>query len=369
MKFKEWINLNENLTRTGLKFGYPDGYYRSQYPGLYSTPSSATAALDLENEKLMPKSKGENKSGLPDLIKNPKGMISFPEAFKKKFNELNESFDTVSDFLLNPEHRNKTWNQLKDEFEASGGKIIGVGKYGQVFSHPSWSYVLKVYFDEYYTRFVRFAYRNPHPSFPKFYGPPQRVIPFYRRYKSESIQYLVRMEELLPISTELFNLINNWYNQGINYMRAVENGSQDHEIEEIIYPNSQERKAGKKSYTGKVKLYQDIIDLLKNNPKLYNVFEGLYLLTKGNIKGSFDFHQDNFMQRPNGDIVISDPLWEGSNPYVDYKRMVDMETDAGYQDYQDYPDPDVIGGKLPKKIKAKKPPKKLSNQSFDDPPF
>jgi hypothetical protein len=79
ISFKDWMELNENRNRTGLKFGYPDGYYRSQYPGLYSTPSSATAALDLENEKLMPKGRAENKSGLPDLIKNPKGMTSFPE--------------------------------------------------------------------------------------------------------------------------------------------------------------------------------------------------------------------------------------------------------------------------------------------------
>lgn len=77
--FKEWMELNENLTRTGLKFGYPDGYYRSQYPPLYSTPTSATAVLDLENEKLMPKARGENKTGLPDLIKHPKNMQSFPD--------------------------------------------------------------------------------------------------------------------------------------------------------------------------------------------------------------------------------------------------------------------------------------------------
>jgi hypothetical protein len=79
--FKTYMKarLNENRIRTGLKFGYPDGYYRSQYPGLYSTPTSATAALDLENERLMPRQKGENKSGLPDVIKKPKGMTSFPE--------------------------------------------------------------------------------------------------------------------------------------------------------------------------------------------------------------------------------------------------------------------------------------------------
>lgn len=84
MGFREWLESineiqNENLTRTGLKFGYPDAYYRAQYPPLYSTPTSATAALDLENEKLMPKGRRENKSGLPDLIKHPKNMQSFPD--------------------------------------------------------------------------------------------------------------------------------------------------------------------------------------------------------------------------------------------------------------------------------------------------
>lgn len=81
--------LNENRNRTGLKFGYPDGYYRFQYPPLYSTPSSATAALDLEIEKEMPKSRGENNKGIPDLIKNPKGMTSFPETSFKEWLEEN----------------------------------------------------------------------------------------------------------------------------------------------------------------------------------------------------------------------------------------------------------------------------------------
>jgi|694.fasta_scaffold43995_7 hypothetical protein len=81
LKFKKWMNcqIDENRNRTGLKFGYPDGYYRSQYPGLYSTPISATAALDLENERMMPRKNRENKSGIPDVVKKPVGMISFPE--------------------------------------------------------------------------------------------------------------------------------------------------------------------------------------------------------------------------------------------------------------------------------------------------
>lgn len=42
---------SESRIRTGLRPAYPDAYYRSQYPDLYSTPSSATAALDLQNAK------------------------------------------------------------------------------------------------------------------------------------------------------------------------------------------------------------------------------------------------------------------------------------------------------------------------------
>ena len=92
---------------------------------------------------------------------------------------LNEEFDKVSDFLLNPEHRNKTFNELLSEFQKSGGKYIGSGKYGQVFDHPNWQYVIKVFPDDpQYLSFARFAYKNPHPSFPKFWGPPQRIVPF-----------------------------------------------------------------------------------------------------------------------------------------------------------------------------------------------
>lgn len=70
--------MNENRIRTGLKFGYPDGYYRFQYPPAYSMPSSATAALDLEIEKLAPMGK-ESSNGVPRVIRNPKGMVHFPE--------------------------------------------------------------------------------------------------------------------------------------------------------------------------------------------------------------------------------------------------------------------------------------------------
>ena len=102
ISFKTWLqNINENRNRTGLKFGYPDGYYRFQYPDNYSMPSSATAALDLEIERMAPMGK-ETKNGVPKVIKKPKGMISFPEG-------------VVSSFKVWCENKNKGENMSNNE--------------------------------------------------------------------------------------------------------------------------------------------------------------------------------------------------------------------------------------------------------------
>jgi hypothetical protein len=42
---------NENVTRSGIRPQYPDGYVRSQYPDAYFAPTSATTYLDLKNAK------------------------------------------------------------------------------------------------------------------------------------------------------------------------------------------------------------------------------------------------------------------------------------------------------------------------------
>ena len=75
--------FGESKARTGLKFGYPDGYYRFAYPASYSTPKSATAALDLEIEKMAPMGT-ETPNGIPRVIQRPKGMISFKEWINKQ---------------------------------------------------------------------------------------------------------------------------------------------------------------------------------------------------------------------------------------------------------------------------------------------
>lgn len=83
------MNIRENRVRTGLKFGYPDGYFRSQYPLSYPMPSSATAGLDLEIEKNAAK---ETKSGMPKVKNN----LGFKEWMQQESGTTSSSIATFS---------------------------------------------------------------------------------------------------------------------------------------------------------------------------------------------------------------------------------------------------------------------------------
>lgn len=289
----------------------------------------------------------------------------------KTFHEwvLSESFDTVSDFMLNPQHRNKTFGELIGEFKKSGGEAIGYGKYGAVYSHPSWPYVLKTYAqDSHYTKFVRFAFENPHPSFPKFYGKPQNVLPFYRRTRLGVNLYMVRLERLEPIPKELGTWLSRHMMNGIYYVRALKYGYPLTALSYNFNTRPQKRAAdlaGEElpSHVEKP-IYKEVTDMIDKYPKLQKTFEaGLILLESPVSKeSSSDYHAGNFMMRSNGDIVIIDPFWGGSSPYADELAQREMDMD-GY----DEPELDVIGGQLPRKKRAKKPKPYVRND--EDVPF
>lgn len=278
-----------------------------------------------------------------------------------------ESFDTVSDFLLNPEHRNKTFIELMSEFEKSGGTVIGSGKYGRVYFHPSWPYVLKTYAtDSHYTKFVRFAFQNPHPAFPKFYGKPQNVLPFYRRDRGAVSLYLVRMENLEPLNSELKAWLPKHMLDGIYYVKALKYNEPLTFMDYNRVSVKQRRKAELDgvelpSYIEQPK-YKQITDMISKYPKLEKTFEAGLLLMENKVSegSSPDYHSGNFMMRRNGDIVIIDPFWEGSSPYADLlaQREIDMDVD--------YPEPeqDVIGGQFPKKKRTKKVKPYISNNDI-----
>ncbi len=212
-------------------------------------------------------------------------MIPFSQFFLIK-----EAFDTVSEFMLNPEHSDKDYDQLIAEFEASGGQVIGSGSFGIVYSHPKWSYVLKVFaWDDPYLKFARYAYTKPHPSFPKFYGKPQRVVPQYTRYKDEAKQYLARIEKLNP---------------------APENVLSSIDARLLLFFHLRENKDAIKDRVE----YMKLLDRVKKLPKpVYNLLEGLYLLRRDLPDLNPDLHPENVMMRDDGQYVWIDPVWTGDD--------------------------------------------------------
>lgn len=210
-------------------------------------------------------------------------MISFSQFFLIK-----EAFDTVTEFMVNPEHSDKDYDQLIAEFEASGGQIIGSGSYGIVYSHPKWPYVLKVFsWDDPYLKFARYAYTNPHPSFPKFYGKPQRVVPQYTRYKDEVKQYLARIERLNPVPSGILNKLD------ANLM---------------LYFHFKENPELNQDRTQFMRLSSKVKSLPK---EVYNLLEGWYLLRRDLPDLNPDLHEDNVMMRDDGQYVWIDPVWTG----------------------------------------------------------
>lgn len=272
-----------------------------------------------------------------------------------------ESFNYPNDLFLNPENNEKSFEELFEELKKEGGDIIGSGKYGFVMYHPKWPYVIKIlYNDDIYISFARFVYRNPHSAFPKLFGPPQKIVPNFKRFKYQAKMYVIRLEKLYPISKNLFDMIDKYQNHFINYIIAKKQGTENEEVE-VRLPRH--LRTGKPVFD---KVHQFAINEIDKNPKLLPFFEGLLIILNSELKGSLDFHDGNIMMRKNGDIVLIDPLWHGSNPYMDYLQQQKLEIDD-IPEYE-YKPPTLIGGKLPKKPKPKKF-KPFVYPKDDDTPF
>jgi len=278
-------------------------------------------------------------------------VISFSEYYY-----LWESFDTVSDFLLNPEHRDRTFSDLRSDFEASGGEVIGAGRYGTVFTHPKWPYVIKTFTrDDPYVKFVRYAYRNPLRSFPKFYGTPKKIVPFIKRSISEKEIYISRIEKLIPLGVAEFSELNQAKRDYEHYMWYKDTPYRMGDGSELTELIEMKNKLDA--------LPQNMKDILSDHNTLMGVVK------KENWPGVDDWHRGNVMKRANGSYVLIDPLWEGYtfNAHAEYEHAMRMETDYYANDYDE---PYYLrGGELPKKKRVKKPKPVQMNYVEDDIPF
>lgn len=266
-----------------------------------------------------------------------------------KLIKLFESFDKVSDLLSDPRNNEKTIWQLLDDFKAKGGEILGNGKFATVLFRPSWKYVVKIFSDDVpYLKFVRFVLKNPRPSFPVFYDKPRRIIPNYKRHKSNTYLYVVKTEKLLPITTREYGDI-------------------------IFYTSYDTEHSGEMASDGNqtwVFIYNKMKKLEQEKPsfpqfkKDYN-----FMLDSAHDIGSPDIHSKNIMKRNDGTLVLADPFWVGETPYQTHDRLLKAEIGYDEDEYRDTEQDMIKGGEKFKQPKLPKPVKSEPKSSNDDVPF
>ncbi len=253
-----------------------------------------------------------------------------------RLSDITEDFSTVKKLLQNPSNNQILWQDLVKAFKEDGGTFLGSGQMGEVYTHPSWNFALKLYNDEIYTKFVRFAIKNPHPSFPKFYGSPREIIPNFKRTRRMNTIHIIRIEKLQPSDLKMTNRqLDNMIYRGIHVIRT---NAEDHEI----------------------------LGLFAKNPKFRTLCEGWNILLDLRWDTGMDIHGDNIMQRDNGDYVIIDPFYTGPSIYQRATEAMKLETDS-YIDDQDEPEL-IRGGRKYRRPKVK-PPKQPEPNTYDDMPF
>ena len=98
-----------------------------------------------------------------------------------------------------------------------------------------------------------------------------------------------------------------------------------------------------------------VVEIEKKYPHIDQFKKDYDFFVEANLEGTHDMHKGNIMKRLNGEFVMVDPLWEGETPYQAYDRA--MKAEIGYDDYEDYEEPDYIkGGKKWKQPKKKPQP-------------
>ena len=287
-----------------------------------------------------------------------------------RFYLIFENFETVSKLFLDPQHKDKEWYQLQKDFEKSGGKEIGAGGYGKVYTHPKWPYVVKMFTrDDPYLKFARYAYKHPHKSFPKFYGAPQKIIPEFSRNRSMGEVYLSRIEKLHPLTLRTYDEIDKYKNYYTHYRYMVD-----------MEKNARHFFGNTYNYRLN-ELKHHLADMPEN---IESALDAMTIVNKEAYArnwGTSDWHINNLMQRDNGDIVLIDPVWEGENPQAvaDEQRRIDLD----FGDAENIVDqimsgktgdikPRLVrGGELPKKFKKKiKRPKPIvSSENESSWPF
>ena len=257
---------------------------------------------------------------------------------------FSENHDKLADLISDPSNNDRFLSEILRDFEASGGTVLGRGRYAVALTRSNWNHVVKLFFsDDSYLKFVRFVLKNPRPSFPKFLDKPRKIVPNFTRAPVERYLYVVRVEKLIPITKQEFE-----------------------DIQYYIYYGHTDFSVGsyKSSYTW--------VEIKKNIQRIESEYKGMksFLsdydsLMVSDIDASLDITQANILKRSSGEFVLNDPFWAGETPYQTHDRLVQAE--IGYDEYEEKPRKFIKGGEinLPKVPKVKERPAPVDKAPFN----
>lgn len=247
---------------------------------------------------------------------------------------------------------NKTIHDIAAELEQDYGiKFVGGGRYGAVYTHPSWDYVVKVVdYDPEYMGFVNYVMKHPNKHYPKIVKRLVKLRAFWSRRPQDTnvVLDIIKIEKLQPIQDQnvLNFIVENLENFATALYRKLHKPELYKQYDTEVNPYRQwllpdgSRKAVSKD------------DIFEQYPWFESLCEA-YMGIMQNVEGSPDVHAKNFMQRTDGTIVIIDPVWEGWNPYKAYDEVMRAEVD-------NYPEeePEDVSG--PNYLVKKKQAEKIS---------
>ncbi len=200
------------------------------------------------------------------------------------------------EMLDDPQNPTGDAYHMADRLVAKGGKHLGIGAYGNVYYHPSWDYVMKVFetSDECYLRFIRFAQKHPEiAAFPKVIQKPKAFVPSYIRSLYNEKQQMLYLEKLNRLSGANREAMNTMPDTLANIFKMFKLG--------VAEGRTLEEMPTIKGYLEK---------LIDTAPAFKPVVDALMLIFSNPIFANCypDLHDQNLMERPNGEIVITDPM-------------------------------------------------------------
>lgn len=222
-----------------------------------------------------------------------------------------------------------TWYEITQLLKRKGIKSVGSGRYGTVFTHPSWNYVVKVTTnDPSYLSFVDFVRKHPNKHYPLVLHKPLSLRAFHKRPASELKRHLeiVKIEKLQELSPNIANFVAENIERFVQINLDIKHKRDD--ALDYRVPNHQMLQDDGKWEKGMTNReaaarYPWMLELAAAWQAVFD---------SDTVEGSPDITTHNFMKRKDGTVVITDPVWEGSNPYKDYDAMIRRQSDYDYGD-------------------------------------